>query len=152
MCIVLFDVLVTLCRGPEYFFCPMTWFLSAYLSIESSMLYFWNHDKRAVIVNIRSTIFNIRWTLCPIYQIRFVGTGDTSATNFLNPCPLGWQDTNQKCLVSFPFSRYSFVKSRSCRVFKRSIWKFILHLDIIEQIVVNSNFGFQQNKNLFLKC
>ena len=56
---------------------------------------------------------------------------------------LGWQDTNWKCLVLSPFSRYSFVKSWSCLVYKQSTWKSIPHLDILEQILVNKcNFVF----------
>ena len=60
---------------------------------------------------------------------------DSRSRTFWCSCyPLGLQDSNWKYLVSFPFSRYSFIKSRSCLVFKQSTWEFIPHLDILEQI------------------
>ena len=64
--------------------------------------------------------------------------------------PLGWQDSNWKYLVSFPFSIYSFVKSRSCLVFKKFTLAFITNLDILGQIVGNKfYFRFKQNLSFF---
>ena len=57
-----------------------------------------------------------------------------SRTFWCSRYPLGLQDSNLKYLVSFPFSRYSFLRSRSCLVFKQSTWEWIPHLDILEQM------------------
>ena len=64
--------------------------------------------------------------------------------------PLGWQDSNWKYLVSFSFSIYSFVKSRSCLVFKKFTLALITNLDILGQIVGNKcYFRFKQNLSFF---
>ena len=92
-----------------------------------------------------SLIFTLQ---CHVNQSRARLFQDSrSRTFWCSSYLLDWQDNNWKCLVSFPFSRYSFVKSRSCLVYKQSTLKSITHLDILEQILVNK-CNFYVSKNL----
>ena len=64
-----------------------------------------------------------------------------SSTFWCSRFPLGYQDLDYECLVSFPFSRSLFLKSWSCLVSRNSFG----NLDNIDQIlVIICNFWIQR--------